>query len=158
MDDSPKSVTRMATSTSSQNRRKRRKSMLMFTRGTREITSWRIPSRSIRTCSASSMSLRAAVLWYHPEASVSTHWIRRLITVEAGSDEAIGGILSAHPWCTVVVAMRIGLGLPNGIPDTDGSLLIEWARKSEEGPFTSVGVIDRLSYDSFEPMAALAAA
>ena len=132
--------------------------MLMFTRGTREITSRKMPSRSMRTCSASSMSLRAAVLWYQPDASVSTHWIRRLITVEAGSDEAIIGILSAGPWCTVVIAMRVGLGLPNGIPNTEGSLLIEWARKAEEGPFTSVGVIDRLAYDCHDPMAALAAA
>jgi alkanesulfonate monooxygenase SsuD/methylene tetrahydromethanopterin reductase-like flavin-dependent oxidoreductase (luciferase family) len=54
--------------------------------------------------------------------------------------------------------MRVGLGLPNGIPDTEGSLLVEWARKAEEGPFTSVGVIDRLSYDCHEPMTVLAAA
>lgn len=70
----------------------------------------------------------------------------------------MNGILAARPWCTVVVGMRVGLGLPNGIPDTDGSLLIEWARRAEEGPFTSVGVIDRLAYDCHEPMAALAAA
>jgi alkanesulfonate monooxygenase SsuD/methylene tetrahydromethanopterin reductase-like flavin-dependent oxidoreductase (luciferase family) len=57
-----------------------------------------------------------------------------------------------------MVAMRVGLGLPNGIPRTDGSLLIEWARRAEEGPFTSAGVIDRLAYDCHEPMAALAAA
>jgi alkanesulfonate monooxygenase SsuD/methylene tetrahydromethanopterin reductase-like flavin-dependent oxidoreductase (luciferase family) len=54
--------------------------------------------------------------------------------------------------------MRVGLGLPNGIPDTDGSLLVEWARRAEEGPFTSVGVIDRLAYNCHDPMAALAAA
>jgi alkanesulfonate monooxygenase SsuD/methylene tetrahydromethanopterin reductase-like flavin-dependent oxidoreductase (luciferase family) len=54
--------------------------------------------------------------------------------------------------------MQVGLGLPNGIPDTDGSLLIDWARRAEDGPFTSVGVIDRLAYDCHEPMAALAAA
>lgn len=68
------------------------------------------------------------------------------------------GILAARPWCTVVVAMRVGLGLPNGIPDTDGPTLIEWARRAEDGPFTSVGVIDRVAYDSHDPMASLAAA
>lgn len=67
-------------------------------------------------------------------------------------------ILAARPWCTVVVAMRVGLGLPNGIPGTDGQLLVEWARRADEGPFTSVGVIDRVAYDSHEPMAALTAA
>ena len=54
--------------------------------------------------------------------------------------------------------MRIGVGLPNGIPGTPGPLLVEWARRADGGPFTSVGVVDRLAYDSHEPMAALAAA
>jgi alkanesulfonate monooxygenase SsuD/methylene tetrahydromethanopterin reductase-like flavin-dependent oxidoreductase (luciferase family) len=54
--------------------------------------------------------------------------------------------------------VRIGVGLPNGIPGTPGPLLVEWARRADRGPFTSVGVVDRLAYDSHEPMAALAAA
>jgi alkanesulfonate monooxygenase SsuD/methylene tetrahydromethanopterin reductase-like flavin-dependent oxidoreductase (luciferase family) len=54
--------------------------------------------------------------------------------------------------------VRIGVGLPNGIPGTPGPLLVEWARRADGGPFTSVGVVDRLAYDSHEPMAALAAA
>ena len=54
--------------------------------------------------------------------------------------------------------MRIGIGLPSGIPGTPGPLLIEWARRAEGGPFTSLGAIDRVAYDCHEPMAALAAA
>lgn len=54
--------------------------------------------------------------------------------------------------------MRVGVGLPNGIPGTEAPLLLEWARRAEQGPFTSVGVIDRVAYDCYEPMAALAAA
>jgi alkanesulfonate monooxygenase SsuD/methylene tetrahydromethanopterin reductase-like flavin-dependent oxidoreductase (luciferase family) len=54
--------------------------------------------------------------------------------------------------------VRIGIGLPNGIPGTPGPLLLEWARRAEAGPFTSVGVVDRVAYDSHEPMASLAAA
>lgn len=54
--------------------------------------------------------------------------------------------------------MRIGVGLPNGVPGTDALLLLEWARRAEQGPFTSVGVIDRVAYDCYEPMGALAAA
>ena len=54
-------------------------------------------------------------------------------------------------------AVRIGIGLPNGIPGTPGPQLIEWARRAEAGPFTSLGVVDRVAYDSHEPMAALAA-
>jgi alkanesulfonate monooxygenase SsuD/methylene tetrahydromethanopterin reductase-like flavin-dependent oxidoreductase (luciferase family) len=54
--------------------------------------------------------------------------------------------------------MRVGIGLPNGVPATPGSLLLDWARRAEEGPFTSVGVVDRVAYDCHEPMATLAAA
>jgi alkanesulfonate monooxygenase SsuD/methylene tetrahydromethanopterin reductase-like flavin-dependent oxidoreductase (luciferase family) len=54
--------------------------------------------------------------------------------------------------------MRIGIGLPSGIPGTSGAAILEWARRAESGPFTSVGVIDRVAYDSHDPMAALAAA
>ena len=54
--------------------------------------------------------------------------------------------------------MQIGVGLPNGIPGTDGQIIIEWARQADEGPFSSLGVVDRLIYDSYEPLTVLAAA
>jgi alkanesulfonate monooxygenase SsuD/methylene tetrahydromethanopterin reductase-like flavin-dependent oxidoreductase (luciferase family) len=54
--------------------------------------------------------------------------------------------------------MRVGIGLPNAVPGAGGALLLEWARQAEAGPFTCLGVLDRLRYDSFEPLAALAAA
>jgi alkanesulfonate monooxygenase SsuD/methylene tetrahydromethanopterin reductase-like flavin-dependent oxidoreductase (luciferase family) len=54
--------------------------------------------------------------------------------------------------------MRVGVGLPNGIPGTQGKLIIEWARRAELGPFSSLGVVDRLVYDSYEPLTTLAAA
>ena len=54
--------------------------------------------------------------------------------------------------------MRIGIGLPNTIPGADGALVVEWARRAEAGPFSSLGVLDRLAYDSIDPFAALAAA
>src|SRR5437660_4049715 len=54
--------------------------------------------------------------------------------------------------------MRVGVGLPTGIPGTDGQLVIEWARRADAGPFSSLGVIDRLVFDSYEPLTALAAA
>lgn len=54
--------------------------------------------------------------------------------------------------------MRIGVGLPSTVPGADGQLVIEWARRADEGPFSSLGVLDRLVYDSFEPLTALAAA
>lgn len=54
--------------------------------------------------------------------------------------------------------MRVGIGLPNTTPGTDGPLLLEWARRADAGPFSSLGVLDRLVYDSVEPLTALAAA
>jgi alkanesulfonate monooxygenase SsuD/methylene tetrahydromethanopterin reductase-like flavin-dependent oxidoreductase (luciferase family) len=54
--------------------------------------------------------------------------------------------------------MRVGIGLPNGIPGTPGKAIVEWAARAEAGPFTSLGVIDRVAYDAHEPLACLAAA
>jgi len=54
--------------------------------------------------------------------------------------------------------MRVGVGLPTTTPGADGALLVEWARKADAGPFSSLGVLDRLLYDSFDPFGSLAAA
>jgi alkanesulfonate monooxygenase SsuD/methylene tetrahydromethanopterin reductase-like flavin-dependent oxidoreductase (luciferase family) len=54
--------------------------------------------------------------------------------------------------------MDVGIGLPNTIPGTDGRLVVEWARCADGGPFSTLGVLDRLAYDSIDPFAALAAA
>jgi len=54
--------------------------------------------------------------------------------------------------------MRVGVGLPTTLPGVDGSLIIEWARVADEGPFSSLGVLDRLVYDSYDPFTSLAAA
>ncbi|HEX9892111.1 MAG TPA: LLM class flavin-dependent oxidoreductase [Actinomycetota bacterium] len=54
--------------------------------------------------------------------------------------------------------MRVGIGLPNGIPGTDPGLLPEWAGRAEAGPFTSLGVVHRVAYDAMDPFDALTAA
>ena len=54
--------------------------------------------------------------------------------------------------------VQIGIGLPTSTPGGTGHDLVEWARRADEGPFGSVGVIDRLRYDSIDPLVALAAA
>lgn len=54
--------------------------------------------------------------------------------------------------------MRIGIGLPATIPGADGALVLEWARLADRGPFSSLCVLDRVVYENFEPMVALAAA
>ena len=54
--------------------------------------------------------------------------------------------------------MNIGVGLPTTTPGTDGARLLEWARRADAGPFSSVAVLDRVAYDSVEPFTALAGA
>ena len=54
--------------------------------------------------------------------------------------------------------MNVGVGLPTTTPGATGELLLEWARRADAGPFTSVAVLDRLVYDSFEPFAVLSEA
>jgi probable F420-dependent oxidoreductase len=54
--------------------------------------------------------------------------------------------------------VNVGVGLPNTTPGSNGELMIEWARRADAGPFSSLGVLDRLLYDSFDPFASLAAA
>jgi alkanesulfonate monooxygenase SsuD/methylene tetrahydromethanopterin reductase-like flavin-dependent oxidoreductase (luciferase family) len=54
--------------------------------------------------------------------------------------------------------MRIGVGLPNAVPGTPANELIEWSRRAEALGFSSLGVVERVPYDSYDPFAALAAA
>ena len=54
--------------------------------------------------------------------------------------------------------MEVGIGLPAVIPGVNGRSIVEWARKADAGPFSSVSVQDRLVYPNFEPMIALGAA
>lgn len=52
--------------------------------------------------------------------------------------------------------MQVGIGLPNTLGG-HGELTMAWARAADAGPFTSLGVFDRLVYDSLDPMGTLAA-
>jgi alkanesulfonate monooxygenase SsuD/methylene tetrahydromethanopterin reductase-like flavin-dependent oxidoreductase (luciferase family) len=47
--------------------------------------------------------------------------------------------------------MNVGIGLPIGDPAT----LLTWARHADAGPFSTVGLLDRLVYDNPEPLVAL---
>ena len=53
--------------------------------------------------------------------------------------------------------MKVGIGLPGAIPGTAPDDLLEWARRADYGPFSTLSLIDRLAYDSYEPMVALGA-
>ncbi|WP_431877597.1 LLM class flavin-dependent oxidoreductase [Amycolatopsis sacchari] len=48
--------------------------------------------------------------------------------------------------------MSVGLGLPIARPEA----LLTWARRADEGPFTTLGLLDRLTYDNPEPLVTLA--
>ena len=54
--------------------------------------------------------------------------------------------------------MQIGIGLPATIPDVRGDVILDWARRADAGPFSSLGIIDRLVYTNYEPLVTLAAA
>jgi alkanesulfonate monooxygenase SsuD/methylene tetrahydromethanopterin reductase-like flavin-dependent oxidoreductase (luciferase family) len=54
--------------------------------------------------------------------------------------------------------MDIGMGLPATIPGTRGSLILDWAKRADSGPFSSLGILDRLVYPNYEPLITLAAA
>ncbi|MET7455758.1 LLM class flavin-dependent oxidoreductase [Streptomyces sp. NPDC005574] len=48
--------------------------------------------------------------------------------------------------------MNVGIGLPIGDPTT----LLTWAQRADAGPFSTLGLLDRLVYDNPEPLVALA--
>ena len=54
--------------------------------------------------------------------------------------------------------MNVGVGLPNAVPDTTPEVLVAWAERADGGAFSSLGVVDRVRYDCYEPMATLAMA
>lgn len=53
--------------------------------------------------------------------------------------------------------MRVSVGLPSTIPGCQGRVLLEWARRADAGPFSALAVLDRIVYDSYDPLIALAA-
>ena len=53
--------------------------------------------------------------------------------------------------------MKVGIGIPAS-PGLPGDLILDWARKADAGPFSSLAAIDRLVYGNYEPLTILAAA
>ena len=48
--------------------------------------------------------------------------------------------------------MKVGVGLPNAVPGAAPAQIIEWAARADDGPFASLGTVDRIRYDNIEPM------
>jgi alkanesulfonate monooxygenase SsuD/methylene tetrahydromethanopterin reductase-like flavin-dependent oxidoreductase (luciferase family) len=53
--------------------------------------------------------------------------------------------------------LKIGIGLPATIPGTEGSRILDWAKKADNGPFSSLAILDRLVFPNYEPLITLAA-
>jgi alkanesulfonate monooxygenase SsuD/methylene tetrahydromethanopterin reductase-like flavin-dependent oxidoreductase (luciferase family) len=54
--------------------------------------------------------------------------------------------------------MKVGVGLPFTMPAQSGPLILEWARRADAGPFSSLSVIDRIVYPNYDPLMTLSAA
>lgn len=51
--------------------------------------------------------------------------------------------------------MSTSLPIGIGLPVADPSLLTEWARRADRGPFSTIALLDRLVYDNPDPLVAL---
>ncbi|MHB8645681.1 MAG: LLM class flavin-dependent oxidoreductase [Thermomicrobiales bacterium] len=54
--------------------------------------------------------------------------------------------------------MEVGIGLPNTLAGATSDLMRAWACAADRGPFASLGVFDRLVYDSYDALTTLAVA
>lgn len=54
--------------------------------------------------------------------------------------------------------MDLTLGLPTSVPGVSGREVVDWAAEAERAGFAGVAVLDRLVFDSYDCLAALAAA
>ncbi|MQF86240.1 MAG: LLM class flavin-dependent oxidoreductase [SAR202 cluster bacterium] len=54
--------------------------------------------------------------------------------------------------------MEIGIALPKLIPANKGDIVVDWAIRADEGPFSSLAQIDRLVYGNHDVLTVMAAA
>ena len=54
--------------------------------------------------------------------------------------------------------MDIGIGLPSTVPGAPGSEITGWARAAEAAGFSTLGTLDRVVFDNYDPIPVLAAA
>jgi len=58
----------------------------------------------------------------------------------------------------VTAKTKVGVHLPHGVPGVEGAAIVEWARRADRLGFSSIGVAERLVYDSADAVVSLAAA
>ena len=54
--------------------------------------------------------------------------------------------------------MKIGIGQPGTIPGVKGQLILDWAKRADAGPFSSLASLDRLVYPNYDALISLTAA
>jgi hypothetical protein len=54
--------------------------------------------------------------------------------------------------------VKIGIGLPNPVPNIPGNVLVDWAQRAEAAGFSGLVTIDRIAYPSHDSLTSLAAA
>ena len=55
------------------------------------------------------------------------------------------------------MAIQVGIGLPTAVPGVRGDQVLDWARRADAGPFSSIAVTDRLVDPTYEALTTLAA-
>ncbi len=56
-----------------------------------------------------------------------------------------------------VMFLNIGIGLPATIPGTEGTRILDWAKKADSSSFSCLGILDRLVFPNYESLTTLAA-
>jgi alkanesulfonate monooxygenase SsuD/methylene tetrahydromethanopterin reductase-like flavin-dependent oxidoreductase (luciferase family) len=59
--------------------------------------------------------------------------------------------------CGGRASMDIGIGLPSFAPGVNRTIIREWTQRADAGPFSSLGITDRIVYSSFEAVVTLGA-
>jgi alkanesulfonate monooxygenase SsuD/methylene tetrahydromethanopterin reductase-like flavin-dependent oxidoreductase (luciferase family) len=54
--------------------------------------------------------------------------------------------------------MKIGIGIPNHVRNTDPAVILPWATKAEEAGFSTLGTVGRIAYPGLQDTVVLAAA
>lgn len=54
--------------------------------------------------------------------------------------------------------MRIGIGLPSTVPAASAADVLAWARIADTAQFSTLGTLDRVVFDNYDPITVLAAA